>query len=266
MNYENRIIAFIDILGFRSIIEKTIDQEGNDIREKINDLNDILLLIRDILDIDKPENIFSDTKKVTQFSDSIVISFLAGEESEVFHTLLSILWVIINFVDHGILCRGGLAYGKIIHNDKVLFGPALIQAYETESKAALFPRVILDESIIELGEKYHGRQHRAEHEREYLMQLVSKDTDGMYFIDYFAGAQSELDEPEYGMPDYINNLRKIIISNVGNNKPDMKVKYGWMRDKFNRLVRQFKDPAFINQLREKGEEDLADYYDDLNEI
>ena len=30
MKYENRIVTFIDILGFKSMLDKTIDKEGND--------------------------------------------------------------------------------------------------------------------------------------------------------------------------------------------------------------------------------------------
>lgn len=266
MNYENRVVVFIDILGFYAIVRNTLDTNGKDIPDKILALNEVLLLVRNVLDIDKPENQVSKSKKVTQFSDSIVISFLATEESEVFYTLLDILRLIINFVFRRIICRGGIAYGKLIHNDKVIFGPAMIQAYETESRAALYPRVILDESIIRIGMKYHGFHHAPEHERDSIMQIVTKDTDEMYYIDYFESAQEELDDPLYDMPTYIDRLRSIIEPNVSSEKPDIKAKYGWMRNKYNKMIAPFRNESLIKKLREDGEDGLADYCADLEEI
>ena len=145
MVYENRVALFVDILGFREIVNSTLDSHGNDIEDRINDVYEIFNAIRYFLDIGRESS--SETRKVTQFSDSIAISFLATERSEVFHTLYLVQLLATELVLMKVLCRGGVSYGKLVHDDKVIFGPALNKAYDAESKAALFPRIILDESI-----------------------------------------------------------------------------------------------------------------------
>jgi hypothetical protein len=48
----------------------------------------------------------------------------------------------------GMFIRGAIAYGPLYHDKKFVFGGAYQQAYETESKLAVFPRVIFDESVL----------------------------------------------------------------------------------------------------------------------
>jgi hypothetical protein len=98
MKYEKRVTVFLDILGFKQLIKST------EIKEE-----------------DVEEN-FSKSKRITHFSDSIVISFNENEESEIFYTLSEIQNLIINLIYKGIICRGGIAYGKLIHNEKMIFG------------------------------------------------------------------------------------------------------------------------------------------------
>ncbi|HUI29355.1 MAG TPA: hypothetical protein VLX91_03985 [Candidatus Acidoferrales bacterium] len=260
MKYENRIVAFIDILGFKAIVGATLDEDGNEVSEKIKTLNDTLLLVRHEFDMDEPDTKLTKSRQVTQFSDSVVISFLAQEPSEVFYILLDLLHLVINFVGVGVLCRGGIAFGKLIHTDKVLFGPALIKAYETETRAALFPRIILSDYIIALGAKYHLSHHDPADELDSILDIVTVDTDGMYYIDYFTNAQSELNDPAYDMPEYITRLRKIIKEMSQHDEPDIVVKFGWMKDKFNKLIDVSRGEAFIKRLKKSGNYELAEFY------
>jgi len=173
MNYENRVALFIDILGFREIVKSTLDNVGNDDKNRIEKVYEIFKAIRYFL---KSENGSStETRRFTQFSDSIAISFLATERSEVFHTLFHVQLLLTELIQMKVLCRGGVSYGKLVHDDKVIFGPALNTAYDAESKAALYPRVILDESIINLGGKYHARHHFQEHEIDSIKNIVKGD-------------------------------------------------------------------------------------------
>lgn len=38
MNYQNRIVAFIDILGFKGVLEETVKKDGSDHEENINNV------------------------------------------------------------------------------------------------------------------------------------------------------------------------------------------------------------------------------------
>lgn len=86
--------------------EGTICQNGSDDEDRIKNIADAFKITRYFFDIDKPEE--RGGKKVTQFSDSIVISFPMNEESGVFNALLEILWVQINLVHFGMLCLGAV--------------------------------------------------------------------------------------------------------------------------------------------------------------
>ena len=156
MNYDNRIVLFLDILGFSSIIDKTIDK-SEDNKEAIEilyqNLDEIRIFLNQRLN---QKDIFQDRNfslKVTQFSDSVIISFINDDNGTLLNLIRTIQELIIKFVNNGILCRGAISYGKLIHDDKIIFGPALNDAYETETKAALYPRIILDKSLIDLGKK-----------------------------------------------------------------------------------------------------------------
>jgi len=240
MEYEDRIICFIDILGFQEIISHTLDSSGNTITKKVEILEDAFSKIIYFLDTECP-NEFSESKMVTQFSDCVVISFKCSEKSEVFSTLLDIQLLLINLVYHGMICRGGIVSGKIIHTEKMIFGPGLIDAYILESKGANYPRIIVDEAVLEVAKRYRAHHHTVEEELDSVMRILGKDIDGMYYIDYFASAQSGLDDPELDFPEYLEELSKIIAQGITSSKPDIKVKYNWLKQNYNRVVKRCRD-------------------------
>lgn len=242
MNYEDRIVCFLDILGFGSHIARSIDLvDGSDNTGKIKKIADAFMSIRHILDIDCAED--RQDKEVTQFSDSVVISFPAYSESGVFYALQEILWVQISLVQKGYLCRGGVTRGRLIHTSKLLFGPAMIEAHALESKAALYPRVILEAEIINAGVAAHAAHHSPNRELQSIQSLLERDFDGMYYIDYITRAQSELDDPEHDYPGYLYQLRKIVSEGILAKDPAVAIKYKWLREKLVDHLRIVKENA-----------------------
>jgi hypothetical protein len=274
MNYEQRVVAFIDILGFKAILDETIDKNGDDNIEKINDVISAYESIRDIWDLDDKPDIIekksNDSKKVTIFSDSIVISFKIYQPSEVFFTLLELKWLVMRLLLRGILCRGAVSLGKFIHTDSYLFGPALVEAYTLESRAAMYPRIILDRPIIEAGAQNSANNHSFSQEKKYLTDLLDQDSDGMYFIDYFFKAQTELDDPLYEFPNYIENLgniiRKGLMASSHHGKADLRVKFSWMRERYNHMVSIVTDKEIVKSFYDSGEVELAEFYKKLKKI
>jgi hypothetical protein len=139
-SYERRVVAFYDILGWRFAIEDA----GNE-PQKIGDLRRALLqhsrLLR--LPVEAPVN-------VSTFSDNIVVSTIADSVA-VPYFLRSIATLQLMTASMGFLLRGGVAEGDIIHDEEVVFGPALIRAYELESRIAMFPRIVVDEPVMRIG-------------------------------------------------------------------------------------------------------------------
>jgi hypothetical protein len=110
----------------------------------------------------------------------------------------------------------------------------MVDAYLLESQAALYPRVILDESIIQAGIRAHAKHHRRVHERHSIMSLLCRDTDGMYYINYITGPQSELDDPDNDYPEYLFRLQQIISEGFKLRSPSVAIKYQWLKEKFSR--------------------------------
>ncbi|REE07626.1 hypothetical protein DFQ09_1176 [Winogradskyella pacifica] len=236
MNYENRICCFIDILGFKQHLNQTINSAGEDNIEKIKSIQSILNLSKSITS----DTGLSKSKIVTHFSDSIVISYKYDEESQLFSTLLNLLYVSMELANKGFLTRGGVAIGKLIHTDEVVFGPALVDAYNIESKLSKYPRIIVDKNVIENGLQYHSENHTKEEEKEYVMDIVTEDNDGHYYIDYVQKSSSEFDDLEYDLYRYINNLKENFFSNYDEENEDVQKKLDWLKTKINELITNIK--------------------------
>ncbi|WP_295201958.1 hypothetical protein [uncultured Chryseobacterium sp.] len=236
MNYQNRICCFIDILGFKTHLNETIDSHGNDVVEKINSINSILELSKSITS----NHGISESRVVTYFSDSIVISYEFNEESQLFLSLLNLLYVSMELANKGYLTRGGVSIGKLIHNENVIFGPALVKAYNLESKISKYPRIIIDKEVIDEGIKYHSQNHTINEEEEYIMDIVTLDDDENYYIDYIQKSSSEFDDIEYDLYRFINNLKSNFFSNYESEPTDVKEKLDWLKQKINNLISHIK--------------------------
>ena len=52
------------------------------------------------------------------------------------------------FIKNGLLLRGGIAFNQHFQNGKVTYSPALVDAYELETKSAFFPRIVIHQAVI----------------------------------------------------------------------------------------------------------------------
>lgn len=233
-NYEKRIIAFIDLLGFKNaILEKSCDE--------------IAFAIESFHSLAKIKNPLAKTRRITQFSDSIVISAHAEEPSAVFFLLVDIQFMIANLITKGFLCRGGICIGQLVHNEKFLFGEGMITAYLMECKKAKYPRIIVENNVINQARKYHAAQNRPEEEQKYVKEIVSQDNDGYYFIDYFEKYAKQMDYIQ-NISGYLINLNtlidllknKISATNNSDSKAIFAEKYNWLVQKYNQLLKSLK--------------------------
>ena len=233
-HYQERLVAFIDIIGFKSIIDRTVVDPTylesiiaaiSEIRDQfINDRNTALQkMIRDQLFPDEFET------HVIQVSDCMVISKLAHPPGALQSLVIDIALAIHILISHGLLCRGRIERGKVFHSEEYIIGPAYIAAYLAES-AEFVPAVTLSADLQEFGARNQPDNPKLE---EYFNHFVIPHIKNTYFIDYFNDLEGFIDMLEDPIQHYAG-LRDIIEREY-NNASDyrVKAKYLWMIDRFN---------------------------------
>lgn len=143
ISYEERIVVFFDVLGWKSHVRNAGDDP-----QKIGHLALIPKILRSEQILEAADTSSSVGTRITSFSDCCVLSIPYCEES-----LPNIIYGLSNtFVGcalMGFLLRAGVTIGKVHHENDIVFGPAMNMAYELESKG-IYPRIIIDPNILSL--------------------------------------------------------------------------------------------------------------------
>lgn len=169
--YEDRVIAFIDLLGFGGLVERSALEDGlperiftaltsmqpeNIDEEAYGSVN------LELCPPEEVENVREALKMMTQnikkmhpvrisyFSDCLAFS-ACSDDVIASQTILDILakLSIKLWVEHSLLVRGGIAVGMLVHVEGgPFFGPAMNCAYHLESKKAIYPRVLIDANCL----------------------------------------------------------------------------------------------------------------------
>ena len=86
---------------------------------------------------------------IIQFSDSIVLTMPFSKDQFPFFIQIISKFQYDLFCK-GIICRGGIAYGKHFAKEGFLFSAGLINAYNIEREIARYPRIVVSNDLIEL--------------------------------------------------------------------------------------------------------------------
>ncbi|WP_342509764.1 hypothetical protein [Sporosarcina sp. FSL K6-2383] len=226
--YEDRVIVFIDILGFTEHIKLTKNDPAyfNKMKRVFNYLYDYQ---KDNLDGVLAQKEIG--KEVTVFSDSIVISYPTKLEGAVFYLLMDVVHLQLDMLAEGVLFRGGFTVGELCHNDSIVFGPAMIEAYELESKVAVYPRVIVSDKVFNTA--IQNGVNPPDQELEYILNLLNQDFDEQFYVDFLSQWQEIDDNSKYF--DSLSAI-KVVIENAiiaYESKPNVQVKYQWLKRYYN---------------------------------
>lgn len=250
--YQNKFIAFIDILGFGALVEDS--ENAPEIAQSI--LDTLLSMSPDKLqesmyvsineesiptsELAGLKNIIAMMNKgmnnahhvtISYFSDSLVLSadadnVIASQSILELLTKLSVeLWD-----KYSILIRGGITVGKLVHKDNgPIFGPAMNRAYFLESKEANTPRIIFDQHCIDL--------FRETSTFSIFDSLIEVDDKYSYFslptcLRYITTASSlalsenkQLESARKAQTEILPKIQKIISSSISQKIKD---KYIWL--------------------------------------
>ena len=134
---DERFVAFIDILGFRDILDRMFTNE----RELFTTVLEVLEYAKSFADVPDPENM----QAITAFSDSVVIT--SGGPFGTAGLFATVRALAGEFLTRGILCRGGISRGRMYHADGILFGEGLVRAYDLERCMAHTPRILIADDV-----------------------------------------------------------------------------------------------------------------------
>jgi hypothetical protein len=214
--YQRKILVFFDVLGFKEMVLKKYKNKPEKIEEILSTMHllsssqypsELIVFSDSVINILESKPFFNEHgQTLSDYLNAIVSNISAIQMN-----MISIF---------GVLIRGSVVLGDIRYNDSksVLFGPALIQAYELESKHSIYPRFILDKGIMDLIGK------------DIDWMDVSRDLDGNYYVDSFKWlvkteeGKKSLAPIKQKIETEINNLKQ---------KPNLGVlsKYHWFLNK-----------------------------------
>lgn len=170
--YEERFIAFVDILGFGKLVERSavtphLPQKILDAlmamhptqieAELFTTVNVELIPAEELERVRETARHISAVQQqlhpvsINYFSDSLVLSARADDviASQMVLDLLTKISAMM-WMSHKLLLRGGVTIGELVHiQGGPMFGPAMNQAYLLESKKAEHPRFLIDKHCIE---------------------------------------------------------------------------------------------------------------------
>lgn len=176
--YEKRIVAFLDILGFKNLVKTGKVQE---ILAVTTDLKERFITLEKL---GKPI-------ELSVFSDSIFLSDRINDDG------FSVVRL-INYVRHiaaglfwkGILCRGGILIDQVYHKNPIAFGPALIKAHDMENKIAVYPRILAEPDVITRFFNY-ANSHAKFEASAGKNGTFRTDFDGMEYLELFGPNHGE---------------------------------------------------------------------------
>jgi hypothetical protein len=134
--YVEKYVAFIDMLGFRKLVE-VADISA----ERREGLAEIVRIFRTTIGAHETLG-----TRVSHFSDCLIVSAERSEKG-LCALLSGCTWLALNLVQYAVLLRGGIAIGGITHEPNVLFGMGVNRAYAFE-KSRLPPRIGLDPNVV----------------------------------------------------------------------------------------------------------------------
>jgi hypothetical protein len=169
LDYQERVVAFIDLLGFADQVKASATDAAA--QDKIGKL----ITIYDVFDWFVTEMI-ERLVKGGFFSDTFILSatleqafYLIRETGNLCRFLLL----------QGFPCRGAVVAGLLHHHERIMIGPALVDAYRAERSVAIYPRILVDDATRDIW----AEECDPESAHSNLKHLIREDCDGQHYLD-----------------------------------------------------------------------------------
>ncbi len=206
-DYPQKLVAFLDILGFRGLVTQNPSLALQSIRLIDGHLTHVLSVLKDT---------HAEAFSTKLFSDCMCISCDDTPEN-LFYIIFEAAFIQHLFSLSGIFIRGGISRGNHFENERVIFSHGLLNAYALEQTAS-YPRVLVDELLIDAilrDDDTYTPYYTDFRTRDFVM----KAPDGFHFVDYLHLLRLE------GMDDVadLTQHRRSIESTITRYPQDTKV-------------------------------------------
>ncbi len=171
-DYVDRYCAFVDILGFRQLIGVLKENERQSVA-----LRDVLRKVH--APVNEPTVNWQIDFRAQCISDAVAISTLATDAGLVL--LFQVIEKLaVDLLREGYFIRGALVKGKLYHDASMVFGEALVRAYELENAVVRYPRVMVTRDVMaDVGKFDTGF---LAYRRADLAPYVEQAEDGPHFV------------------------------------------------------------------------------------
>ncbi len=193
--YNDYYVAFLDILGFKNLIQGQYgDSSSLIVKSKLDFLSEI------------GEHFKRFDANVMLMSDSIVVSLKKQVSNALFKFLLVVAE--INGMLNGSLLRGAISFGELYHKKSVVFGPAFIKAYQLQEYTAIYPRIIIKPSDIKLICDI------SEENKQIMDSYFLLDEDNEIFFDYLSLLRdAERLHIEFALSSVVSGVTNAVLIN-----------------------------------------------------
>lgn len=168
----NYVVAFIDILGSSEAIMHDADASLKAVHQAYQE------------SLEGFGKIFDGSylqPSVRIFSDNILVAVPYAEERFKRSAFLAVAMmsavIQVAFLKSGWLTRGGISSGSFFADSVMVWGTALVKAYEFENTVAVYPRIVVNPALIDelqIAVKIDMK----------IIAWLRQDKDGLFYIDY----------------------------------------------------------------------------------
>lgn len=160
MEVKKHVILYLDILGYKNLILGCKSKAGENVY-----LQKIYSLMATLSDHIERRNAIVDERcdkrfplnlsrfKYCLFSDNILFFAPYEDETDADNLYLNMLYglseFMIQYERDDLFFRGAITKGELYFDEKAhfVFGSGLIRAHEMESRSAIYPRIVIDDSF-----------------------------------------------------------------------------------------------------------------------
>jgi hypothetical protein len=230
--YHDRYVAFLDILGFTKLVEKSERDSAT--------FDKVLAITRGLTETARglagQYGVLVDNQDIvsTAFSDSIVISVPEPHDKSRTGILYAIVFAVQGLcrkllLDLGVLTRGGIARGPAYHKDGVLFGRSVIEAYKLEHEVAKVARIAVDSAVAAHWTETFGNPRGL----VALRGVIRQDHDGVNFLDLFHFPPN--DSIDRGTAEFFWGVSPVLTRLLADKTLDRRAlsKVAWLANQYN---------------------------------